>query len=393
MAIYKYKALTKEGFKKDGSILANDYRQAYDLLHEKQYQPMHIRKIYFASRKVNLEDLLMFFMHMNFQLKCKVGINDAIESFIDFHGNKVLNASLLDIVNAIKDGENIGDAFEKCNGIFDDTIIGLLRSAEKTGKTSDVISNILSFLKLQTDWKNNVKRIIAYPIFIALIAVLILILSVGILGPQVVSLVQDFGNGDIPILTKITIELIPQISRIIGYFLPTIFITTLILLSTKDSRKFLSNMLFKIPKIGLLTIKISLWQFCKILHIALSAKLDFIQALNLAIETIKFESIKDELKNIQSHITDGYKISDSFSKSQIIPSGIIMALYIGEEGNDLAASFNHISETQYEEILFDIKSLGQFLSIGLTLFTGLVLIFILCSLFYPIYNYIEIVGV
>jgi type II secretory pathway component PulF len=386
--IFKYKVLKNDGTKKEGAILADDYRRAYETLHRKHCHPMEIKKVYFVSKKVSLDDLSMFFMHVNFQLKCGVSINDAIESFTDFHGNKTLNATLLNISDSLKNGESIGEAFEKNPSIFDSVIVGLLKSAENTGNTMEIISNILSFLKLQMDWKNNVKRVIAYPIFITVVALMVLILSVGVLGPQVISLVQNCDNGEVSALTQFTINVLPKVLQIL-FFLS---MGLLILFWTQKGKSLLSQMILAIPKIGELSIKIFLWQFCKIMHIALYAKLDFVRALDLAIETIELPILKNELKNIRDNIADGYKISLSFSNGNLIPKEILMAIYIGEEGNSLTDSFDHISENLYKEILFSIKAMGQILSLGLTIFTGLIFIFILCSLFYPIYNYIEIAG-
>ncbi|MDR2723808.1 MAG: type II secretion system F family protein [Holosporaceae bacterium] len=389
MPIYRYKILTADGLQKNGSILADDYKCAYDVLHAKNFQPLEIKKVYFISKKVTLEDILTFFLHISFQLKCGAGINEAIESFADFYENDVLNAALLNISNFLKKGESIGEAFEKCNFIFDNVIIGLLKSAEDTGNTTEIISNIMNFLKLQTDWKNNVKRAIAYPIFITIVALLVLALSIGILGPQIISLLQSNNTEEIPMLTLFTINILPQIFK-------ALFLALAILsfcFCNQAGRDFLFRIVLKIPKIGKLIIKISLWQFCKILHIALDAKLDFMQALDLAIGTIKLNLLKRELENIRCNIINGYKISESFFGGKLISKEILMAIYVGEEGNELVNSFNHISENQYKEILFDIKSLGQILSIGLTISTGLIFVFILCSLFYPIYSYVEVVGV
>ncbi|MDR2158056.1 MAG: type II secretion system F family protein [Holosporaceae bacterium] len=393
MSIYKYKVLTKDGSSKDGSILADNYKCAYDALRAKQYQPTEIKKVYFVSKKITSEDLLTFFMHINFQLKCGVGLNDAIESFVDFYGNKILNAALADVSDSLKRGESVGDAFGKYQFAFDDVVIGLLKSAENTGNTLDVIANILNFLKLQTDWKNNVKRAVAYPIFIAGVALLVLIMGVGILGPQVVSLIQNCNGGETPMLTQFAVNALPCISKVLVLFLATLIATWPILVGTKKGRRLLSHLILKIPKIGALVSKISLWQFCEILRIALAAKLDFMEALNIAVETIKFDEIKSELENIRNSVAEGYKISESFARANIIPAEILTAVYVGEEGNDLASSFKHINENWYREILFDIKSLGQILSAGLTIFTGLIFVFILCSLFYPIYSYVEIAGI
>ncbi|MDR1982585.1 MAG: type II secretion system F family protein [Holosporaceae bacterium] len=393
MPTYKYEALTKYGFKKDGFILADNYKSAYNFLCEKQYQPMKIKKVYFSSKKITLEDLTTFFMHISSQLKCGVGIYEAIESFSDFYGNKVLSATLVNISDSLKKGESIHTAFEKCDFIFNGVIIGLLKSAENTGNIADVVVNILDFLKLQMDWKNNVKRAIAYPIFITVVALIVLIFSIGILGPQVVSLVQNYGDGEIPALTRFTINVLPRISEIICLFLPGVLAILPFFLWTKKGNNLLLRVMFRIPKIKGLIIKISMWQFCKILHIALEAKLDFVKALDLAIETVKFDLIRNELQSIRDNIEDGYKISESFANGIIIPAETLMAIYVGEEGNDLSGSLKHVSESQYQEMLFNIGSLGQILGIGLTVFTGLIFIFILCSLFYPIYSYIEIASV
>jgi type IV pilus assembly protein PilC len=390
MPIYKYKVLTKNGERKNGAILASNYKRAYDVLQAKRYLPMDIKKARFVSKKVSLEDLSTFFSHVNFQLKCGARINEAVESFADFHGNKIFNATLWDISNSLKNGEGIGKSFEKCRFVFNDAIVGLLKSAEDAGNLMEVVSNVLNFLKLQTEWKNKVRRAIAYPIFIATVAVVILILSAGILGPQIVSLIQS--QEEIPSLTRFTIDVLPKISEVVALILMILSAIFPFLSATKKGRSFLSRAALKIPKIGALIVKISMWRFCKILSVALDAKLDFLRAFDLSVKTIKFDLLQSELKNIRDNISDGYKISESFSNGLLIPREIVTAIYIGEEGNDLAESLNRVGENQYREILFNIKSLGQILSVGLTLFTGLIFILILCGLFYPIYNYVEIAG-
>ena len=72
---------------------------------------------------------------------------------------------------------------------------------------------------------------------------------------------------------------------------------------------------------------------------------------------------------------------------------MLTAIDIGEESSDLSASFNHMSKGQYDEILLDIQSLGQYLNSGIKLFAGLIFVIILYGLFFPIYSYVEIAGI
>ena len=388
MNVFKYKALAKSGEKKSGVVLANNYGEAFENICHKKLSPIDISKVYKVSSKVSLEEILMFFLHVDFQLKCGAKINDAIDTFIDFNSNKILNIKLLEISDQLKSGYSLSEAFQ--NSIFDKTISGLLKSAEKTGNLPEVISNILEFLKLKNEWKNKVRSILSYPIFIVSIALIIMWFCVTILGPQVIALLNDYDNGNVPLLTNFAVNYLPNF----GFFLGIILISTVILLSfssisSKFEKKF-KNYLLAVPKIGEILQKITCWQFCKILQIALNSKLDFIKSLQLGIDSVEIEKIKTDLEKVKLKILGGHKIFESFSSLRYMPKSISTAIYIGEEGNNLDNSMKHISDELYKEILSDLKKLGRYLSAGLTLMTGGIFIFILVSIFYPMYNYIEV---
>jgi type II secretory pathway component PulF len=372
--------------------MAKDYKSAYNALIERKCYPLSMREARLSRQKISVEDLLLFFFHIDMQLKCKVRIDKAIESFLDMHHNEVLKASLVTVLNSLKNGLSLGTAFETCSEIFGWTIVTLLKSAEQTGHLSDIIKNILKFLKLQADWKNKVKRAVAYPIFVALVAVFILTFSICLLGPQVLSLLSDIDHQEIPPMTQFVLYLLPPLAEIAGYFFGALLLGLFLGALGKHGRATILNMLLKIPKIGPIAIKISLWQFCKILHIALDAKLNFMEALQLSISATAFESIKNELIKAKNLIADGYPIGESFAKTKFVTHEMLSAVFMGEESGDLSASFSSISNVQYEEVLLDLKILGRQLSVGLAIFTGFVFLLIVSGLLFPIYSYVEVAG-
>jgi type IV pilus assembly protein PilC len=393
MLVYKYTALSNEGSKTTGSIFVDNYKDAYNSLLSRQYLPISLEKINLSHKKVDLEDLFAFFLHLDLQLKCKIRINDAIESFLKLHSNSVLKTSLLTVIFELKSGSSLYEAFEKCNFIFDDMVIGLLKAAEKTGKISDIISNILKFLKMQSACKSHVRQAIIYPIFNASVAIFVLFMSVNFLGDQITSLINEYGEENISILTKFLIYSLPYISEIFSYFIPIVFCLLAFFVFNQNTKLILITLMMRIPKIGPLIGKIYFWQFCELIHIALNSKLNFMEAMSIAIGSIKIKNIKNRLLKIRASIADGYSIVQSFSNEKFISNSIISAIGIGEESNDLQCCFKHIGEDQYAKILSDIKKLGHCLSVGIILFTGLVFVVILYGLFSPMYNYIEITGI
>ncbi len=393
MILYKYRAIAKSGEKTDGMIFGDDYRSVYKILEQKQYVPLKISSITPSSKKLEPRDILIFFLHLDFQMKCGMTIDGAIESFISSRGNEILKASLVEILYALHNGESMGNAFERCGKIFNASIIGLLKSAQKTGKIAEVIENIIEFLKFQDEWKNSVKRAIAYPLFTLSVAIFVLLFTAVMLGPQIYELVKDnLSEDQIPTFTIALLKILPYVGHALQILAFLFFVCIPVMFFTKKGQNFVRNTILKIPKINELVSKICFWQFYKTLNIALQAKLDFIPSLNLAIDTIKILPIKSALENARDEIESGYTITESFSKIKFITSNIITIVYVGEKGNNLAKSFKHISENHCKEILSDIQALGQNFSAGLTIFTGIVLVVILCGLFYPIYSFVEITG-
>ncbi|MBO4405573.1 MAG: type II secretion system F family protein [Alphaproteobacteria bacterium] len=387
--VFKYEALSKKGKKKSGVVLADSDSVAYKTICKKELIPIDIAKVHRVSSKISLEELLMFFMHVDFQLKCGLKINEAIDTFADSQNNKILNAKLLEVSDSLKNGQSLNEAFK--NSIFDSVISGLLNSAEKTGNLSEIIANILAFLKLKNEWKEKAKSALAYPVFITLIAIIILWVCVVFLGPQVISLLNDTNGGEIPILTNFAVNYLPVFGAIFTIIVSVFFSCIICFSALKKFRKKLQNYLLSIPKIGSILKKIVLWNFFKILQIALNSKLDFMKSLELGIDSVEIEDIKNDLEKIRSKILSGHKIFETFSSSKYISQSISTALYVGESGNNLPDSMRHISDELYKEIIRELELFGRSLSIGLTLFTGGIFIFILSSLFLPLYNYIGVI--
>lgn len=394
MLIFQYEARSFDGAKKNGSLVAQDYKEAFEQLRLQKFHPTYIREKKVSSKRVKAEDLLLLFMHIDFQLKCCISINKAIESFVDFHFNKNLNATLNQILLSLKKGIGLSEAFESCSEIFGDVISGLLKAADKTGKLGIAVSNILNFLKLQEKWKKDIKRALLYPSFLLVISLLILLFCLSVLGPQISDFYRNLPAGqsmELYPLTKLALA-IPNYYKEIFLFFILGLIFVLASLANYKMRIYLLNKAIAIPKFGDLIAKIIMWKACKVIQIGVGAKLEFLNALDLAISSMNLKKIKTEFEKARLQILDGYSVSIAFANIKYMPRDILTAIYVGEDSNNLEGAFDHITSSIYNDILYKINILGKSLSISFTIFTGLIYIFILCSLIYPVYDFIEVMG-
>ena len=382
MAIYKYSALSADGQRKNSALIAANMQDAYHALKAKKLVPISISRRYYASKRISIEDTLLFFMHINFQLACGVTIDGAIDSFAESHGDKFLNIVLLRLSDDLKSGMSLGEAFENC-GVFDRVTVGLLKASEKTGNLTEVIGTILVFLKLQSQWRNSLKQMLTYPTFMLCIAFVALVFCFSTLGPQIIALGENSVSG----LTRLAIEIVPKIPEL---FVGVLFISVVVGLYVLKKGLW-RDMLIHIPIIGRLYIALEIWMLFKTLHIGLEARLNFINTLTLAMDAIKCPMLRRDLQVIHDKLLAGYSISDSFSGMQYVPTSMIIALSVGEKGNNLKDSLKHISDSLYNDLCRQVKVLGRVLGHGMILCTGLIFLFIIYSLFQPLYDYIGVV--
>lgn len=390
MLIYKYKAISFDGKKENGAIIAENQLEAFKKLKLKKYHPISLEKKKISTNKVKAEELLILFMHIDFQLKCGVSINKAIESFLSFHFNEELSASLAKVLSSLKSGMNLSVAFESCADIFGDTILGLLKASEKTGKLGVSVSNILNFLKLESQWKQDIRNALMYPCFLLLLSIFVLLFSLNILGPQIADFFKNFQNYNLDSypLTKFALS-IPDYYKEISCLLVLLIVFSISIFSNKKYREYFLNKIISIPKMGDLIAKIFIWKSCKIIEIAISAKLEFIDALNLALKSQNLEDIQTEFNKAKQQIIAGFSVSSAFANMRYMPKDILVAIYIGEDSNNLKDAFSHITSSIYNDILYKINVLGKTLSVSFTILTGLVFVFIVFSLIYPIYDLVD----
>jgi MSHA biogenesis protein MshG len=172
-----------------------------------------------------------------------------------------------------------------------------------------------------------------------------------------------------------------------GLFLLIVVCCTTVAIMALKRRYLLSKFMSKIPICGQILNSINLWKFSLTFSSALEAKIASLEALRIAVSSIKNTYWRYCLEKSYLMVQEGYKISSSFNQCcSFMPRLFLLAIEIGEENSTLGKSLSTFSEMIYNQIELYIKSLSNKLSIFLTIFTGLILLIVIIGLFLPIYS-------
>ncbi|MDR1031535.1 MAG: type II secretion system F family protein [Holosporales bacterium] len=293
-----------------------------------------------------------------------------------------------EIRSLIEQGFSISDAFGRYKHTFGNIAVKFLALAEKTGNLAESASNIIRFLELNNKASRYIKQALYYPLFSVFMAFVTVFCCGAVLVPQLSNMYKDlnleYGFFTSTVLFVFSTDWVKFLEGL--SLLVVIFCTTITVMALK--RKYLlSKFASKIPICGRIINSINLWKFSLTLSSALEAKIASLEALQIAVSSIKNTYWRDCLEKSCLMVHEGYKISSSFNKCcSFMPRLFLLAIEIGEENNTLGKSLGTFSEMIYNQIELYIKSLSSKLSIFLTIFTGLVLLIVIMGLFLPIYS-------
>ena len=90
---------------------------------------------------------------------------DALESISKNSSSEKENLLSCQILEKLRDGNNLAQALKKCCNFFDDSMLSVLELGDLTGKLSHALVNIVTSLRREIETKKRFITGLSYPIF------------------------------------------------------------------------------------------------------------------------------------------------------------------------------------------------------------------------------------
>ena len=113
--------------------------------------------------------------------------------------------------------------------------------------------------------------------------------------------------------------------------------------STQSGRKFIDNLVLKIPLFGDLILKSELASMSDTLSTLINSGISIVEAIERCINASNNEIIKIALRRSISLVTQGQELSYAFGTAKIIPKLLVSMIKIGEETGALSFMLENLS--------------------------------------------------
>jgi type IV pilus assembly protein PilC len=201
---------------------------------------------------------------------------------------------------------------------------------------------------------------------------------------------------ELPTSTRIILGL----SDLFVSYGPYLFIALLIFgylfwntLKSPAFRRRSETYLFKIPLVSEILIKNHVARFCRTLGTLLQAQVSLLDALEVTRKIITNGELKEEIRQIIKQVKQGRAIAEPIIDSKLFPPMVSQMIAVGEETSELDAMLLKVADYYEKELDSKVETLSSVIEPILILILGIIVAAILISMYLPMFDLVNIMGV
>ena len=382
-----------------GTIEAPTVEVAGNHLYEKGYLPIDVKEesvsvsidlsdFFKRFRKVKPEEVIVFSQQLSTLYRAGLPLLSGLKGLRDQTVNTKFKEILEEIGLQVEGGETLFGAMSKHPDVFSVVYLNMVRAGETSGRLGESLDRYVTLADRELRSRQKVNEATRYPkivIFSVIIAFIVLLVFVI---PRFAQVFAQF-NTTLPLPTRIMIG-INNLFQHYWYLILPVFLLIPILvkryINTEKGRVFWDGLKTRIPGLGRLFVIAALSRFAHTFVMLNKSGIPILQTLEITSTTINNVIISQSIEEIGRQVREGRSLADSMRKSGRFTPLVIQMVDVGETTGTLDEMLIRITEYYDIELENAIKKMTTYIEPALTLFMGVVVLFLALAVFLPWWN-------
>lgn len=403
MALYFYKALSKEGKKISGYLDASSVESVRSQLTGKGLFPFEIKTqtesnvSFFKTlfeQSVSTKDLIFFTKQLAVLLKSGVPLMQALELLSEQFTGK-LRSIIISLKDGVKEGKSLADGLASYPKTFSNIYIQLIRAGEATGKLETILERLTQYLERQDEIQKKVSGALAYPLIQIGVIVLVVIAIMTFVIPNLQTMLRSSGQ-EMPLATQILLTGSYLITNYYMYILVAVTAIAVALKywsSTPQGKRTIDRIVLKLPLIKFFARTNAIVQFCNTLGMLLESGVSLSNALDIVVDVIDNSVLVETLKEARDKIIKQGKITPFLKETGLFPPMAIYLINTGEQSGKLDYMLLTVARNYEVELTELTDRLTDNIPTIMTLIMAVVVGFIMWAVMGPILGMYEMSGI
>jgi len=290
-----------------------------------------------SGQKPARRDRLPFLRALADLLGCGVQTGDAVRMLSRRLSSGRLKTLAVSLWDGLSQGQSLSTAMRAHPAVFDEASSSLIEAGEATGNLAEIIKRLVSDLEARDELRSKVINAMAYPIFIVLVAMGVVLMFLFFLLPRIQTLLTSLG-GKLPLATRLLIglsELMVTWGPVLAVGLAFASVAIVGWRRTPKGREVFDQRVLGLPGLGAFLRDSDLLRMVQTLALLLENGITTITALALTERTILNTTIRRSFSEARLKIAEGMHISHALRNTGYFPDLITDILIIGDNTGNI----------------------------------------------------------
>ena len=300
----------------------------------------------------------------------------------------------------VSNGTTLSDSMATRPKAFDKLYCKMITAGEVGGVLDLILARLAEFMEKAQKLKKKIIGAMIYPTVVIVVACLIVLGIMLFIVPSFEAIFDDF-DSKMPVMTDYLIkfskwlggrlytsQVIPGSVYVIASPI-LIFLALKLLRKTTTGRAVIDTITLKLPVLGQLVSKTTIARFTRTLGTLINAGVPILDAITITKETTGNYVYNKALGAVHDSVRQGESFAEPLGKAKVCDSIVVNMIDVGEETGDLDKMLERIADNYEEEVDILVAGLVSMLEPLMVVFLGLIVGFIVISLFLPMVALIQ----
>lgn len=395
--LFKYKAVEKDGGRREGEIEALNVDLAVTSLQRRGLVVVSIDNAIKTSilstnitwfDRVSNKEIVILSRQMATLFESQVSALRIFRLLGEEASNKLLQSILNEVADDIQAGSQISVALAKHPKAFSSFYVNMVRAGEEAGKLDETFGYLADYLDRTYEVASKARNALIYPAFVIGTFIVVMALMLTMVIPRISAIIVDSG-AEIPIYTKIVIGISNFFVDFGIFFVIALLIGVYFLFRltrSGEGKLLLDEFQLQIPYVGALYEKLYLSRIADNFSTMLASGIAMVEATDITSKVVGSAVYERILLDAKEKIKGGSSISDALAPHPQIPGIMLQMIRVGEETGELGNILKTLSKFYQREVNQAVDTLVDLIEPAMIVLLGSGVGFLLAAVLIPIYS-------
>ncbi len=298
---------------------------------------------------------------------------------------RAMSAILDHLIDRVESGSPLHQAAQEYGRPFDDLTVGMLRAADASGRTSEVLHQLADLLERSLELRREVIGATLYPMIVAALVVASAIVLVTVLVPRLIAPLA--GELAMPLPTRILVGAAAFVSSywiwcVLG--VAAAWTGWRLWIALPENRMRFDRLKLRLPLAGKLLRDVAVARFTRTLGTLTTAGISILDALRITRDTLGNAAMMQAIDQVQDRVASGAALAEPLERSGLFPALLIQVVNLGERSGRLESMLLHAASAFDRRVNTSIKLFTKSLPPILILIMAGLGAFVLAAILLPL---------